>query len=120
MIRAATWRILLALVAIFDLEIEQMDVKGAFLHGVIDEEVYMEMPDGWELFPEFFTKEVLLLLLKALYGLKQSPRLWQLTLKKELAKLGFFELFADQSVYRNPITGLILATYVDDFLLIGP
>ena len=53
-----------------------MDVKSAFLHGNIDEEVYVELPEGWDLFPDIFKSgETVLLLQKALYGLKQSPRL---------------------------------------------
>jgi hypothetical protein len=122
-VRAATWRIILALAGANNWAIEQMDVKSAFLHGDIDEQVYVELPTGWELFPDVFdaeSGECVLHLQKALYGLKQSPRLWQLTLKAALEKLGYIPLFADQSVYRNAETGLIIITYVDDFLLIGP
>src|ERR1700722_4017361 len=98
-----------------------MDVKSAFLHGDIDEEVYVELPEGWELFPDIFEfGETVLLLQKALYGLKQSPRLWQLTLKAALKRLRYLPLFADQCVYRNTSIELIIITYVDDFLLVGP
>jgi hypothetical protein len=98
-----------------------MDVKSAFLHGNIDEEVYVELPEGWELFLDIFKSgETVLLLQKALYGLKQSPRLWQLTLKAALKRIGYIPLFADQCVYRSAKTGLIIITYVDDFLLVGP
>ena len=98
-----------------------MDVKSAFLYGDINEEVYVDLRDGWELFPDIFEPgETALLLQKALYGLKQSPRLWQLTLKAALKRLGYLPLFADQCVYRCTNTGLIIITYVDDFLLIGP
>jgi hypothetical protein len=121
--KASTWRIMFAIAAIHGWDIEQMDVKSAFLHGNIDEEVYVELPECWELFLELFgpiDKDTILLLLKALYGLKQSPRLWQLTLKRELLKLSFTPLFADQSVYRNTKTGCFIITYVDDFILMGP
>ena len=98
-----------------------MDVKSAFLHGDIDEEVYVELPNGSELFPDIFKPgETVLLLQKALYGLKQSPRLWQHTLKATLKRLGYLPLVADQCIYRCIDTGLIIVTYVDDFLLIGP
>jgi hypothetical protein len=98
-----------------------MDVKSAFLHGDIDEEVYVELPEGWNLFPDIFESgETVLLLQKALYGLKQSPRLWQPTLKAALRGLDYVPLFADECVYRNASTGLIIITYVDDFLLVGP
>ena len=120
-VRAATWRLILGLAAANDWEVDQMDVKSAFLHGDIDEEVYVELPEGWELFSDIFQSgETVLLLQKALYGLKQSPRLWQLTLKAVLKKIGYIPLFADQCVYRNAKTRLIIITYVDDFLLVGP
>ena len=98
-----------------------MDVKSAFLYRDIDEEVYVELPNGSELFPDIFKLgETVLLLQKALYGLKQSPRLWQHTLKATLKRLGYLPLVADQCIYRCIDTGLIIVTYVDDFLLIGP
>jgi hypothetical protein len=121
--KASSWRIMFALAATYGWQVEQMDVKSAFLHGDIDEDVFVELPECWELFQDILGElnhEMILYLLKALYGLKQSPRLWQLTLKKALAKLGFNPLFADQSVYFNPKTGCFIITYVDDFLLIGP
>jgi hypothetical protein len=67
-----------ALAAIYSWDIEQMDVKSAFLHGIIDEEVFIELPEYWELFRDILgitDPRIILLLLKALYGLKQSPRL---------------------------------------------
>ena len=97
-----------------------MDVKSAFLYGDIDEEVCVNLLDGWELFPDIFKLgETPLLLQKALYGLKQSPRLWQLILKAAHKWLGYLPLVADQCIYRCGNTGLIIVTYVDDFLLIG-
>ena len=118
--RAVTWRIILALVAAYGWSVDQMGVKSAFLHGNIDEEVYVELPDSWELFPDIFKScDMALLLTKALYGLKQSPRFWQLTLKAALKKLGYQPLFANQCLYRN-YAAMMIITYVDDFLLIGP
>jgi hypothetical protein len=64
---------LLSLAANQDLELVQMDVKTTFLHGDLDEEIYMEQPEGYEV----SRKEYLVCKLKkSLYGLKQSPRLW--------------------------------------------
>jgi hypothetical protein len=94
-----------------------MDVKSAFLHGDIDEEVYVELPECWELFQDILgleTGEHILCLQKALYGLKQSPRLWQLTLKAVLNRIGYIPLFACQCVYQSSKTGLIII-----FLLVG-
>ena len=70
-VKHSSIRILLALVAQFDLELAQLDVKTAFLHGDLDEEIYMSQPDGFKV-PN---KEYLACRLrKSLYGLKQSPR----------------------------------------------
>jgi hypothetical protein len=66
-----------ALAAIYSWDIQQIDVKSAFLHGQINEEVYIDLLEGWELFRDLLgvDENTILLLLKALYGLKQSPRL---------------------------------------------
>ncbi|KAL8148384.1 hypothetical protein AgCh_005672 [Apium graveolens] len=66
-------RVLLAMVALFDMEIEQLDVKTAFLHGELEETIYMTQPKG------HFVKgkeDYVCKLKKSLYGLKQSPRQW--------------------------------------------
>ena len=64
---------LLSLVVAFDLEVEQMDVKTTFLHGDLDEYIYMKQPEG---FIVKDTKELVCKIKKSLYGLKQSPRMW--------------------------------------------
>ncbi|GMP87678.1 hypothetical protein CsSME_00039951 [Camellia sinensis var. sinensis] len=66
-------RILLALVAQFDLELAQLDVKTAFLHGDLEEEIYMSQPDGFKIAGK---ENWACKLNKSLYGLKQSPRQW--------------------------------------------
>ena len=72
-VRHSSIRVMLAIVALFDLELEQLDVKTAFLHGDLDEEIYMTQPE------DFSTpgQEYLVChLKKSLYGLKQTPRQW--------------------------------------------
>ena len=64
-------RALLALVAIEDLELHQLDVKTTFLHGDLDEEIYMQQPEGFEVIGK---ENYVCWLEKSLYGLKQSPR----------------------------------------------
>ena len=64
---------LLSLAAAFDLEVEQMDVKTMFLHGDLNEEIYMKQPEGFSVKGK---KELVCKLKKPLYGLKQSPRMW--------------------------------------------
>jgi hypothetical protein len=64
---------MLALVALLDLELEQLDVKIAFLHGDLDEEIYMEQLEG---FVQNHKKKFVCRFKKSLYGLRQSPRQW--------------------------------------------
>ena len=64
-------RMVLGLAASLDLEVEQMDVKTAFLHGDLDEEIYMEQPEGFEVKGK---DNYVWKLKKSLYGLKQAPR----------------------------------------------
>jgi transposase InsO family protein len=111
--KGMTIKALFALAAQYDLEIEQMDVVTAFLNGDIDCELYVEYPEGFKCDNKVWK------LRKALYGLKQSPRLWQEKLRTALAKFGYKPLQADHCLYRNPDTGIIICTYVDDFLLFG-
>jgi hypothetical protein len=64
-------RVILAIVALFDLELEQLDVKIVFLHGDLDEEIYM--PQGFSA-PD--QEHLVCHLQKSSYGLKQAPRQW--------------------------------------------
>ena len=64
-------RVLLSLVATKDLELEQLNVKTAFLHGNLEEQIYMKQPEGFEVAGK---EDHVCLLKKSLYGLKQSPR----------------------------------------------
>ncbi|KAH9299654.1 hypothetical protein KI387_031336, partial [Taxus chinensis] len=66
-------RTVLGIVAAEDLHLEQLDVKTAFLHGDLEEELYMQQPEGYE----FKGKEEMVhKLKKSLYRLKQAPRQW--------------------------------------------
>ena len=66
-------RLLLSVVAAFDFEVEQMDVKTTFLLGDLEEEIYMKKLEG---FMVKVKKELVCKLNKSIYGLKQSPRMW--------------------------------------------
>ena len=79
-------RLLLFVVAAFDFELEQMDVKTTFLHRDLEEEIYMKQPKG------FMVKgknELVCRLKKSLYGLKQSPRMWYQKFDTYIWRLGF-------------------------------
>ncbi len=86
---------ILALAAIENMEIHQMDVKIAFLNGDLKEEIYMEQPEG-------FTQEgehLVCKLHKSFYGLKQFPRAWNQKLDAFLKSIKFVRSDADFNVY---------------------
>ena len=113
-VKPMTYKALFAIAAREDWEIEQLDVKTAFLYGYLDEEVYVEMPAGHE------EEGKVCKLNKALYGLKQAPRVWFKTLTEFLQSLGYHAIPEDPSVYRNKDNGTYVAIYVDDLLIFGP
>jgi hypothetical protein len=77
---------LLFVVAAFDFEVEQMDVKTKFLHGDLEEEIYMKQPEGYVVKGK---KELICKMKKSLYGLKQSPRMWYKKIDTYMLGLGF-------------------------------
>lgn len=105
-------RPLFALAAIHNWEIKQMDVKTAFLHRNIEEKVYVEQPHGYN-----DDNTQVCSLKKALYGLKQSPRAWYHTLWIFLESLEFTTVQADQAVFINKTSQIIITSYVNDLLL---
>jgi hypothetical protein len=70
-VKHSSIRVLLALVAQFDLELVQLDVKTVFLHGDLEEDIYMTQPEGFKVASK---KNLVCTLNRSLYGLKQSPR----------------------------------------------
>lgn len=90
------------------------DIKGAFLYGPLKEELYMEIPQGHELFSERNSK--VMLLTKALYGLCQAGHEWYLELNKSLLELGFEKIKTGNCIYvLNRET--IMLVYVDDIII---
>jgi len=94
--RFESLRLVLALAALEDWEIQQMDVKSAFLNGVLDEEIYMEQPIGF-ITPGTETK--VCHLKRAIYGLKQASRTWNLQFHGFLTGIGYMRTHADAGVY---------------------
>ena len=81
-----TIRVLLSLAANLDWPLHQLDVKNAFLHGNLEEEVYMDIPPGYTITSK---AKITCRLQRALYGLKQSPRAWFGRFSSAMRKYGF-------------------------------
>ncbi|KAL4271452.1 hypothetical protein GQ457_13G004180 [Hibiscus cannabinus] len=109
-------RIVLALVAQFDLELQQMDVKTAFLNGDLEEEVYMKQPEG---FSSSDGDNLVCKLKKSIYGLKQASRQWYLKFHEVISSFDFVENIMDHCIYQKVSESKIcfLILYVDDILL---
>ncbi|CDF39892.1 unnamed protein product [Chondrus crispus] len=118
-IKFTTIRLLLALVAHYDLELHQMDVVTAFLNGDLDEDIYMEQPEGCI---DKSKSDHVCKLLKALYDLKQAHRQWHAKVNDFLiGELGFETSRSDPCLFIKRIgnTIMLIALYVDDLLLAG-
>ena len=115
-IKDSSWRSLFALAARFGWEVHQMDFVTAFLNGEVEEEIYVEQPEGFEQ----GGKSKVLLLRKALYGLKQAPRQWYEKLTDYLLVTGWEVSEFDPSVYLHPKLTILMGVYVDDVLITGP
>jgi hypothetical protein len=116
--RLTTIRVLLTLAASHGLLVHQMDVKTAFLNGELDEEIYMDQPDGFVVEGQ---KGKVCKLLKSLYGLKQAPKQWHEKFDQTMTSAGFIANEADKCVYYRfgGGEGVILCLYVDDILIFG-
>ncbi|KAL0339923.1 UNVERIFIED_CONTAM: Retrovirus-related Pol polyprotein from transposon TNT 1-94 [Sesamum radiatum] len=116
--RLTTIRVLIALASVYNLSIHQMDVKTAFLYGELDEEIYMDQPEG---FVAHGNERKVCKLVKSLYGLKQAPKQWHEKFDQTILAFGFSVNENDKCIYCK-VKGdriIILCLYVDDILLIG-
>lgn len=106
-VKLTSIRIFLATVAVMDLETGQMDVVTAFLNGDLDEDIYMEVPDG---FKDPKRPDLVCKLRKALYGLKQAPRQWYAKIHEFLVNdLGFASSPNDPCMYTRHTVGQVCA-----------
>ena len=116
--RITSIRMVLAIAALRNLEVHQMDVKTAFLNGDLEEEIYMEQPEG---FVAPGQENKVCKLVKSLYGLKQAPKQWHQKFDQAMIESGFKINECDKCVYvKNTENGyVILCLYVDDMLIMG-
>jgi hypothetical protein len=116
--KLSTVRILLSLAANLDWPLHQFDVKNAFLHGDLEEEVYMDLPPGYTASTE---TKVVCKLQRALYGLKQSPRAWFGRFSMAMRKYGFKQSNSDHTLFiKHRLSKVIvLIVYVDDMIITG-
>ncbi|GJP55917.1 hypothetical protein CLOM_g14932, partial [Closterium sp. NIES-68] len=112
--KSPTLRVLLAVAAVRKWKVKQMDIVTAFLYGIVEEEVYMVQPPGYEDGTGRVCK-----LNKAIYGLKQAPRCWYNRLASALEGIGFRASACDESPFLmgDGESLVLLLVYVDDILL---
>ena len=119
-VRFETVRLILALAALEDWHISGLDVRSAYLYGKLDEEIYMEQPEG---FRKPGTEHKVFKLKRALYGLKQAGLAWWRTLSESMTLMGFKRLSNDAGiyVYKRHSDGklVVVIVYVDDALFCG-
>lgn len=114
-VKHVTIRLLLSMVVHQNLELEQLDVKTAFLHGFLDERILMEQPEGYKK-----EGDKICLLKRSLYGLKQSPRQWNLRFNDFMQSQGFERSMYDSCAYFKSYgegNVIYLLLYVDDMLV---
>ena len=117
-------RCILSIAAKYNLPLHQMDVKTAFLNGVLTKPVYMEIPEGYGLNLEKGEKNLegkVCKLNKALYGLRVSPKRWYIKFNEVMKKMNFekYELEPCLYTFRCKDKFVFLLLYVDDLLILG-
>jgi len=119
-VRFETVRLVFALAALESWHVSALDVKTAFLYGKLDEEIYMEQPEGFKIKGQ---ERKVLRLRRAIYGLKQAALAWWRELAASLKELGFTRLYSDAGLFIARHTDgvfVIIVAYVDDILFAGP
>ena len=110
---------MLTLATLENWHISSLDVRSAYLYGKLDEEIYMEFPEGFH--PPHLRGKVLRLL-HALYGLKQAGLAWWKALNESMEELGFQQLKTDAGLflYRKGKEIILAILYIDEAQFCGP
>ncbi|CAJ2638269.1 unnamed protein product [Trifolium pratense] len=116
--RITSIRVLISIAAIFNLTLHKMDVKTAFLNGDLEEEIYMEQPEGFVIHEQ---ENKVCKLDKSLYGLKQAPKQWHEKFDNLMLSNGFKVNESDKYIYYKFENGIctFMCLYVDDLLIFG-
>ncbi|KAL6320707.1 hypothetical protein AAG906_008707 [Vitis piasezkii] len=115
-VKPATIRLLLTIAVMHGWPLRQLDINNAFLHGNLEETVFMHQPPGFEdpSQPQHVCK-----LKKSIYGLKQAPRQWYKALRDALLRFGFIHSATDNSlfIYKSHDILCYCLVYVDDIIV---
>jgi hypothetical protein len=117
-VKPATIRSVLTIAVTQGWQLRQPDVNNAFLHGLLNKDVYMVQPPG---FKDDTNLQHVCRLNKAIYGLKQAPRAWYSTLRGAILEFGFVNSRADSSlfIYKTKSVTCYFLVYVDDLVITG-
>ncbi|KFK31542.1 hypothetical protein AALP_AA6G125900 [Arabis alpina] len=114
-VKLTTVKLILAIAAIHNLSLHQLDISNAFLNGDLDEEIYMKLPQGYATKQgDSLPPNAVCRLKKSLYGLKQASRQWFLKFSTTLTSLGFVQTYSDHTCFLKTSATLV---YVDDILI---
>jgi Reverse transcriptase (RNA-dependent DNA polymerase) len=115
-----SFRVLLHLAASLDWDVQQFDVKTAFLHGILPESetMFLEQPPGFAVDRK---EDHVMKLMKSIYGMKQASRVWNATFNAAVEQWGFTQLPCEWCVYRHttPSGTVLFAVHVDDIIAIA-
>ncbi|GKC94676.1 zinc finger, CCHC-type containing protein [Tanacetum coccineum] len=117
--RISTIKLLIVIASIHNLIIHQMDVNTAFLNGDLDEELYINQPQGFIILGN---ENKMCKLIESLYGLKQAPKQWHQKFDEVVLSNGYLLIQADKCIYRKfDESGkrVIICLYVDEMLIFG-
>lgn len=117
-VKLSTVQLILFIIVYYGWHLRQVDVSNSFLHGQLNEEVYMQQTLGFE---DLHHPQFMCNLQKELYRIKQSPREWLTRLNDKLHHLDFHSSKADTSLFlfHHGDTTIYMLVYVDDIVLTG-
>ena len=124
--RHSTLRAFLTYVASHNLDLYHYDSGSIFLSGTLNEEIYMDIPTGFEKILKLIGRHDVdltnkcLRLIKAIYGLKQAPREWYVDLRKTLLSLGLQQSSLDPCIYVKRVgdAEILVGVFVDDLAVV--